>query len=1573
MELEKLQALSSLFSQLRERTMQILDCIDREHLLPNQLIPSTIALLEEAGRAQENCLKMTSSAIGVELECDTTLWEMRELLERSKEQKTLHIQEVRRVFSNFQQLYSYEQKSREILLHTQQKIVALNNQEIVALDYEREVRPYADFYRLANEKNLAVIAQEAPMLKQVFESDLVLGLFLKQIHNKCVEISAESETEELSGVHGAEGKVPRSGTTDHTKAKTQKSDAFQKSSCQEGAPRIPVGPYSAEYMKKTMDELFPATLGCSRSYFKSSNIAAQDNTPFKDTEKVFTERKSASVEIAVRENTAEETEAQQVTEEAAVEKAVMEDRVAEVAAAEQDNADVLLSSQTNGEDSKGGKDSVLIQHEELKELGIDVGMGARKIAQHLLAHDITPEHASAYQHLLDSLISENTVRSQDYTIENSLAQALVLSQTLALYHPYYDTYYRQLLLAFDAPLNDHQYDGNTVLSLFAGDMQGTSLHLATMLRALFAPYAPYDYSLKANANVLFENFELYFPKFFALKPLYNLFLQIRGISASGFSVPVLRRFSDKTVEQHVMGKIRQSAQQFLVEPIIKSRMNALVPMISRCFGKDSELRICMEIIAQDKRQEREFIQMVFGEYCDTDIGGISQSKIEDFLTQNWKKATDGIRAPRELISTPRTKILEGIRDRLNVLHKWLEVTAETQADKHESEQIQALRNKIIAEIDAVLPSLTHQCTAYDRAVLTASLISIREKLYGQLAENTKAYVDFLRTGIFFVDTNGLPIVDDTFSSVRYYEPWRNALRHIMEPVIGLEEILSRISDPKYPFLFDNIEQAVSICDYINAHGNLSYSAARYTEDIPRVRRAAKMAIANFRGKLELAFAYGHISEMLKEDIVESIESLSGEFIEHDNFGCLRAFLDALNKTIEDAKQKRYEELQLDIDERRHTNPSPALLDILDTALGKLQQSTNDFVVAEEYINRFDAGVVDDLNIHESDDENAFLQFISNDTFGRLHELCRKNQNLSLRGFGINFVESELKRRNISIQYQESAKALIRSLPNVREEAIPSTIVRLLTELGFSVLGSNKNTSTSSMVCLTAEIQPDKRDKAEYAHPVDLMGTKLKSPIDIVCLFGKMQANDIVDRVCGLELSRTAIVFLNGALDQQGRRQIAERFHRGKSGQNPFLLVDWVLLLHLALYQKTERLPVLLCCSMPYTSSFQPFVTSGSVSDEMFIGRKRELNQILDSNGPVIVYGGRQLGKTALLERALSRANHPDKKEYAVLVRSAALCKDERELTDAIICEMRSSKMDVPDVTNLDALCAELKKQYQKGNWSKLLLLIDEADAVLAEFQKTTPAYKAIIPLSSLKRDTRNDFKFVLAGLHNVCRAANDPNSIFGQLGGALCIKPLTAPDALELLSRPLRYMGFRTAAAHLEHILVNTSFYPGIVHYVGYSLVENLSTKYADYYQASHGNPPYDLTDKQLGDIMSDDALNDKINERIRWTLSVDDRYFMLARCIAYLYYDCPEDNKIGHSVGRILEYAELLEIRNLEAVRAPECVQLLLELVEMGILIQPTTDTFRLRQRRFLDAIGSTPQKIEEAIQEAERSKINV
>ena len=68
-----------------------------------------------------------------------------------------------------------------------------------------------------------------------------------------------------------------------------------------------------------------------------------------------------------------------------------------------------------------------------------------------------------------------------------------------------------------------------------------------------------------------------------------------------------------------------------------------------------------------------------------------------------------------------------------------------------------------------------------------------------------------------------------------------------------------------------------------------------------------------------------------------------------------------------------------------------------------------------------------------------------------------------------------------------------------------------------------------------------------------------------------------------------------------------------------------------MHTSTRRFDTFAHLALPFTSDnpYTPF-NAGRVPREMFYGRKAELAQILDPDGPTFVFGGRQLGKSALL-------------------------------------------------------------------------------------------------------------------------------------------------------------------------------------------------------------------------------------------------------------------------------------------------------------------------------------------------------
>ena len=149
-----------------------------------------------------------------------------------------------------------------------------------------------------------------------------------------------------------------------------------------------------------------------------------------------------------------------------------------------------------------------------------------------------------------------------------------------------------------------------------------------------------------------------------------------------------------------------------------------------------------------------------------------------------------------------------------------------------------------------------------------------------------------------------------------------------------------------------------------------------------------------------------------------------------------------------------------------------------------------------------------------------------------------------------------------------------------------------------------------------------------------------------------------------------------------------------------------------------------------------------------------------------------------------------------------------------------------------------------------------------------------------------------------------------------------------------------------------------------------MTKQYGDYYRASDGNPPYTLHREQLGAIMNRSDLNSSIKEKFRWSLELDPRYFMIARCMALMCYGQEGDPSLngmqrGFSAEEIKEWADDLGIICLSGETPQSYVALLDEMRDMGILVRPVEEIarFRFRRNSFLNIIGSNEDVVLEDI----------
>lgn len=1184
------------------------------------------------------------------------------------------------------------------------------------------------------------------------------------------------------------------------------------------------------------------------------------------------------------------------------------------------------------------------------------------IIRRLIRSSATPSDAEL--HALICMIMDGKAGTA-FTEDSLTAQSLLLAKAAAFSEKNTQcrALYQQLSYATKSPLDEPVYTSINLSRAFEAP-KSASLLLPAYLFALLIPGMAYDYSLKAQADLYLREFEQYFPELTDVKPLFAKLKTVTEIIPIGFTRSILLRLGNDAENEAYSRSVRTEARDLLEYFLPRIHINGLPTLYSACFGRDSDLYQCLEYASNNVAEELDVVRLVLDEFCDEAEGTftVNQDKVDAFLDQQWYEA-NGHDKSFILDYHLRTQTVNQLRIRIDAVRKWYEYTNLMRNGQYDLVRLKALKKEIVSLAEQAEQALSGKQPQYKGIILRA-LREMRHYLNESGAPDRALFRELAQTGVISLDQAWLPVLNEDYDAVLYYEPWRTVLRHIVSPIRSLDDARKEILDGRQSDdLFDNLHQLKLIGDLLGEDLDST------EEQIETARKTAEDASRDFDNALELAFTYNRITETDKEKLAaikRRVAAVMSETAQAD-FGIWRQFLNALTRWVDTLARKRQTELQAMLDARFAMNDAGSS-SILAEAQRLLTEDMN-FAVTEEYINRFDNGEMDFSEELQTVLANTdyFEDFISEDVFKPIYDECVRKRNGNFLTVAKDYLThhfpadwtSRLKEDSLRLGGPEHIWPM-------RKDSMTCTSVTLLFSwIGLDVRRAEKCGRNEEMFRI--EVAPSPRSMADYCHPIAIFGTQARSQMNVIILHGNIPAKQMVDKITGLGLGEMSIVILNYPINVAVRRQIAEEFHK-TSGQNPFILIDQVLAIYLALHQQTERMPILLKCTLPFTT-YQPFVRDGgSTADEMFFGRSKELADILNPNGACIVYGGRQLGKTALLERAESLFANPDNKKYAVYC-NILNCDGEELAVQSIAESIRKrTGLKMNKCSSIAELAEALEQLFNTGKVKNMLLLLDETDRFLASMADRK--YEQLQPLIDLKRSSKNSFKFVLAGLHNVCRMKNATreNGIFGQLGTPLCVKPLSPTDALQLLSRPLKYLGFQIDRyPHLETILTNTNYYPGILQFFGYMLVETLSTHYGKYYRAVDGNPPYTLMDDQLGAVMNSTDLNRSIRDKFRWSLELDPRYFMIARCIAVLYYLNEDESSswLGFSIAQIRSIAADYHISCLADESEDSYYNLLDEMVEMGILSKPDAEKklYRLRRSSFINIIGSDFDEVDKDI----------
>ena len=158
-------------------------------------------------------------------------------------------------------------------------------------------------------------------------------------------------------------------------------------------------------------------------------------------------------------------------------------------------------------------------------------------------------------------------------------------------------------------------------------------------------------------------------------------------------------------------------------------------------------------------------------------------------------------------------------------------------------------------------------------------------------------------------------------------------------------------------------------------------------------------------------------------------------------------------------------------------------------------------------------------------------------------------------------------------------------------------------------------------------------------------------------------------------------------------------------------------------------------------------------------------------------------------------------------------------------------------------------------------------------------------MKTIMEETQRRFKVVFAGLHNVQRTSHDANTPLAHLGSPICVGPFLSDaemrDATDMVTLPFRAMGYRFQAFDLAgRILAQSNYYPSLIQIGCQQLLKRLSrTDHPAFDPAL--TPPYEIGLADIENAYADTEVRKQIHERFRWTLELDNRYRVIALCLA--------------------------------------------------------------------------------------------
>lgn len=762
----------------------------------------------------------------------------------------------------------------------------------------------------------------------------------------------------------------------------------------------------------------------------------------------------------------------------------------------------------------------------------------------------------------------------------------------------------------------------------------------------------------------------------------------------------------------------------------------------------------------------------------------------------------------------------------------------------------------------------------------------------------------------------------------------------------------------------DLEGAERIVEYVESLGQDEDGSLRdrFRRSLEEHRQALRLELDDIRSCVEDALARGYITVSERDDLAnrlalieKRLESIRRFHLEHASLAGIRQELETRKKGEIRKVLRRLEELDLGPD---------------DPARQKIQSvaEMGDIVTANEYLERLRAGEPL-LPEHGQTRENPFDSFFPacvNSIQAWLGQLAPSQVVYNIKKKRVS--EAGLDMSGIQQAHANQAADMLTAWFGVKSQKAlgHSDVVGILRGLGFNPQEVRvERTGDRLEVLVTTEPISDRT-----ICPVPAFGSQAVGLYRIVCTWRFPDEDGLMSLVGETAYrQRPTLVFYFGRLDEKQRRNLARLCRERK---RTFLVVDDILMVFLAAQPPGSRLHALFACTLPFTWLEPYFTSSGLVPPEMFYGRKTELTVLTDYRNPqCFVYGGRQLGKTALLREAARVFHHPQQGRIALWLdlkcEGLGHEREPAELWRILAREFKEFGVIPPTFPDPNPYAKGRVEEFISSvvEWldadpeRRILLLLDEADEFLQRDARTE--FRESSRLKGIMDRTGRRLKVVLSGLHNVLRTTEQANHPLAHLGDPISVGPLLRNgewhEARALIEIPMRSLGYRFESDDVVMlILAHTNYYPSLIQlYCQYLLrhLVDLRTGGIDY----RSGPPYTITKRHVEEVHQSRNLSEAIRQRFRLTLQLDHRYDAIAYLMAFLYVT--EDRSAAAlSASEIQRRAQECWPAGFKGMADLEFATLLDEMVGLGVLARDDSGRYTLRGLNILRLLG-TPEEI--------------